>query len=717
MAPINIDCGLVKRDLSVSDECVQSTMLEHNAECGSVHSNAKEECITVTECSKYNSKILSTATEDVSPIVTSGQRCGRSGSDKGISDHNCHVATHASGGVMPLTPVKCFDPITVASGDRVQSTHVFSDWPTSAERSNCGDMAHWVTGESADLSTAGPPRGSYITSPQIASTCPMEIRLLPRHRIGGIPSQMNLSAWNYYLQFEDDDATRWYLHDGVKHGFAIVDDNDIISSYCCDNYSSALTGEAFQFVDNLISSELLEGKYVKASSQPHCVHALGAVPKQDGSYRPITDCRRPEGISINNHMQETFQSFNYITIDHVAANVSSGCYMATADISAAYRSVSIREDQWTYQGIRWPIEGELFPLWDVRLSFGLRCAPFIFSEMSDFVASTMKRLGFTCVANYLDDFLVFGESFEECQDAQRTLITLLGDLGFIVSWKKCTTPSTCVRYLGIIIDSEEMCLSLPDDKLSKLHSELQFFAKRDRATKKQIQRLCGIIAHCSKVIRGGRTFSRRIIDLLAGLPDGNPRIRLSSNFKSDLDWWIQFAKTFNGKEFIIFPNVGDGPMFSTDASLKGYGLLADTDWQAGYFNSDLQPGGLETCNPAHEHWLNVDVNDDTNINYLELVPIWLALKRYSKTWSNCHVVCLSDNTQVVAMLRKGHSVNKQCMVLLRSIFWICATNNIYVTTEHIQGKFNHIPDMLSRIGFSNSLSDLSFGSICCSGCD
>ena len=45
-----------------------------------------------------------------------------------------------------------------------------------------------------------------------------------------------------------------------------------------------------------------------------------------------------------------------------------------------------------------------------------------------------------------------------------------------------------------MIDSQSLTLSLPEDKIVKLHKELEFFVDRTRATKKQIQRLCGIIA-------------------------------------------------------------------------------------------------------------------------------------------------------------------------------------------------------------------------------
>ena len=566
--------------------------------------------------------------------------------------------------------------------------------------------------QSADRGIAGQYMDHVYKSPLvIENRCPMSTRVKPRHTIGGIPSQMNVSSWDHYLHYENDLEAKMYLHDGIAHGFAIVDDWEVIPPYYCVNYPSALNGEAFPFIDDLISEEIKEGKYVEASTTPHCVHALGAVPKQDGTFRPITDCRRPEGSSINNFMSSTFQTFTYTTIDEVASHVSSGCYMATVDISAAYRSIHVRHDQWTYQGVMWPKDDELIPLWDARLAFGLRCAPYIFTEISNFIARTMTRLGHAYVANYLDDFLVFGSSFEECQQAQMSLITLLGELGFYVSWKKCSSPSTCVRYLGILIDSQNMSLSLPQDKLDKLKNELEFFKNRTRATKKQIQRLCGVIAHCAKVVRGGRTFSRRIIDLLGGLSAENPRIRLSEEFMLDLHWWISFASEFNGKENIIFPNNGNGPIFATDSCLKGYGILHDRDWQAGYFNSTSLPDLCYCCDNEHGHWMNVNVGDLSNINYLELVPIWLALLRYKESWKDSHVVCLTDNTQVVVMLRSGHSVNKDCMVLLRRIFWLCAKNNIYITSKHVPGCLNTIPDMLSRVCEFDSLANITSYSV------
>ena len=581
-----------------------------------------------------------------------------------------------------------------------------------------GDDQPELNVSSHHLGMAGFETEQNVVLPDIVdkciTMCDMNVRLAGLGNKPVISSQMNIDTWQYYLQFENNEEIRAYLDYGIINGFHIVDEGADIQSYKCVNYDSVYSGSAFHYINDLILSELAQGKYIRADFTPHCVHALGAVPKHDGNFRPITDCRRPLGNSINNYMDSTFQHFSYCTIDEVTMNVTPGCYMATVDIASAYRSVPVHPSDWTYQGISWPLDDKETYLLDTHICFGLRCAPYIFTVISNFIASTMKKLGYQYINNYLDDFIVFGETYEQCQQAQSTLITLLGQLGFNVSWKKCTTPSTSVSYLGILFDSIEYSLSLPKEKLCKLRRELDFFKDKTRATKRQIQRLCGILSHCSKVVRGGRTFSRRVIDLLKGLQDGNPRIRLSSEFRKDVEWWYDFAAEFNGKEFLINPNFGAGPVLQTDSCIQGYGLICDNDWQAGLFNSIDKPLGLGSLDQSHNHWENVLVPQQASINYLELVPIDCALNRFQLSWKNQHVLIYTDNTQVVAPVNRGISQSENSMDLLRGIFWNCAKNNIYLTARHVPGIENYWPDLLSRMYDMSNIYSFYNSSLCCS---
>lgn len=479
-----------------------------------------------------------------------------------------------------------------------------------------------------------------------------------------------------------------------------------------------LHGAAGECINELINKELQMGKYLLVQEKPKCIHSLGAVIKSDNTYRPITDCSQPKGLSVNNHMNKTHYSFVYNSVDDVASMMRPGIFAATVDISSAYRTIPIKEQHRQCQGVRWKIAGELSYLVDTHLCFGAKCAPYVFTQLGNFITRCMNRRGYHGVLNYIDDFICFGDSFKHCQQVQMVLINLLRCLGFHISWKKCSSPSQRTRYLGLIFDSIKMQLILPDDKLHKLHAELAYFDGKSRATRRQLQRLCGILGHCASVVHGGRTFSHRINSLLKGLQD-NRRIRLNRCFKEDLKWWKQFSKTFNGKAPIIKYNYGVGPWFATDASATGYGVFASGDWLAGYFSEhqEIAPICFDSLNPAHGHWQNVILplctDNDNNINFWELIPVLMAIKRYAPGCRGMHIVAFSDNIQVVYAVNKGISSNDSSMRLLQKIFWECVEYNVYLTARYIPGEFNIIPDLLSRASDARYVRALTGFDLCC----
>lgn len=544
---------------------------------------------------------------------------------------------------------------------------------------------------------------------------PLHDRLQHNHMIQGQRSQMNLNGWSHELSFETDLQLKDYLWNGVKDGFHIIDCDVDVPSYECFNYSSALQGEAYKAIDKLILKEIEDGKYILSETKPHNVHAMGAVPKADLSYRPITDCKRPLFSSVNNYMNTTHQAFSFSTVDDVSDMIVPQCYMATVDISSAYRSITINPKDWDRQGISWVVNDEKRYYKDTRLCFGAKCAPFIFTQISRFITNCMVRRGFPNIIGYIDDFWISENSYERCVAAQNSLLGLLGDLGFAASWHKCTSPCQSIRYLGIIFDSINMTMSLPSDKMQKLRSELEFFVKRKRATKHQLQRLCGVLSHAAKVVYGGRIFSRRMIDLLKGLPDKNVRIKLSDDFKEDLQWWRTYAANFNGHATIVSHHYTQEVVLQTDASKGGYGIVVDNDWMAGYISCDLIPQGMEELKQEHGHWYNYELQTSFNINEMELLPIWLAVHRYSHMWRNKLITCQVDNTQVMWAINRGRSVNKNNMVVLRKIFWESVKNNFHMVAIHVKGDENILPDLLSRLRCVNDLSILHDSSLCCVG--
>ena len=221
------------------------------------------------------------------------------------------------------------------------------------------------------------------------------------HFVGGRRIQLNPCVF-FHECFDWDqgmDVNSAFIMDGLLHGFRILDD-DFVGGYFCSNYNSILDGTFKVQMDQTILAELDAEKITMVDSQPRCVHSLGAVSKSDGSLRPITDCKRPLGESINNHMNTVCDGFKFIRIDEVAEVMTPGCYFSVVDIQSAYRSVNIFPDHRTCQGFRWNVDGQDRWFEDNCLSFGLKCAAFIFSRVSEFVVRAMNRRGHSRVFSY-----------------------------------------------------------------------------------------------------------------------------------------------------------------------------------------------------------------------------------------------------------------------------------------------------------------------------
>ena len=93
-------------------------------------------------------------------------------------------------------------------------------------------------------------------------------------------------------------------------------------------------------------------------------------------------------------------------------------------------------------------------LWSPNLCFftlGYLWAPSVvqkFYRLTQSVRHMMKRSGLKTIIVYLDDFLVIGETKEECQKAFSTLLQLLQYLGFQISWHKDIGPTQKLVFLA-----------------------------------------------------------------------------------------------------------------------------------------------------------------------------------------------------------------------------------------------------------------------------
>ena len=306
---------------------------------------------------------------------------------------------------------------------------------------------------------------------------------------------------------------------------------------------------------------------------------------------------------------------------------------------------------------------------DTALPFGLRSAPKIFSASADALAWVMHSNGICQQLHYLDDFLFLGAaSTHECAASLQTALQVCQRLGVPVAAHKTEGPSTCLTFLGIQIDSVAMQLSLPPDKLSQIRGLVLSWRSKRAATKQELQSLIGHLSHAATVVQHGRTFMRRMFDLAKRVQQAHHHVRLSQDFRSDLQWWASFLPRWNCKSMLHLPNPQH--IITADAS----GSLG-----CGAFGS-------------HGRWFQLQWPQSCASHHIaakELVPVVMAIALWGAQWQATTVLVRSDNTAVLAALMSGSAKDPLLMHPLRCL-------HLHLVARHLAGVENTAADALSR---------------------
>ena len=122
-------------------------------------------------------------------------------------------------------------------------------------------------------------------------------------------------------------------------------------------------------------------------------------------------------------------------------------------------------------------------------------------------------------------------------------------------------------------------LYLPDSKLCELQQLLSDTLLKRSITKRKLQSLEVKLNFAARVVFGGRTFLRRIIDVTNTLSGPHHHMRIETSLRVDLSWRANFlSSVFNGKAFFVDSTPTALEEFSTDACPIGGGGFFQGDW-------------------------------------------------------------------------------------------------------------------------------------------
>ena len=327
---------------------------------------------------------------------------------------------------------------------------------------------------------------------------------------------------------------------------------------------------------------------------------------------------------------------------------------------------------------------------DGMLPFGLRSAPKIFTAVADALEWVARQRGVSEIDHYLDDFVTLGpHATSDCQKNFDIIIQTCADLGVPLALEKLEEPTTCLTFLGIEINTLDGTLRLPQDKFDHLQQTLQLWSRRKSCTRLELESLIGLLQHACRVVRPGRSFLRRLIDLLRPPRRPHHHIRLNRQSRADIQWWRVFACHWNG--IALFPPPSKpGLEITSDASGHwGCGTWTGPDW--------LQFQWPEEAKDRH-------------ITFKELVAILLACTVWGDRWARSRVTCRCDNQAVVQIICSRSCRDQSLMDLLQCLFFMEAHFQFKLMATHIAGVHNGLADDLSRNRCSSFLSKAPWAS-------
>ena len=343
--------------------------------------------------------------------------------------------------------------------------------------------------------------------------------------------------------------------------------------------------------------------------------------------------------------------------------------MAKVDIKDAYYSVPILPEHQKY--LKFYFRGKLYQF---------TCLPDGPRKFTKLLKPPLSylRLQKVTVAGFIDDLITLGRSFTECERNIKLIVTLLDSLGFVVHPNKSIfVPARSIEYLGFVIDSQLMTISLTQKKKASIKQLCQEVLQEEFLIIRKVPKLLGKFTSSFPAVRFGplhyRSLERdKILALKFAKGNFDKKMKVSQAGKMDILWSINnIEDSFSP---IQIPNCGF--LLKTDGSKSGWGAIFDKEATGGHF--ELGESLL-------------------HINVLELKAVLFGLKKLCSHLRQTHIKVLSDNTTAVCAINNmGSCKSLLCDQEVRRIWSWAIERDIFITAAHIPGILNVEADQESR---------------------
>eukprot|EP00435_Cladocopium_sp_Y103_P013813 s3866_g3.t1 len=392
--------------------------------------------------------------------------------------------------------------------------------------------------------------------------------------------------------------------------------------------------------------------------------------------------------------------------------------LAVVDISDAFMSFAVCEKELPHT-LAPNVESQDFYLF-VALLFGYKTAPLLWSRLASMIGRFLQSLVQGKEGQhqiYLDDALwVLQGTLRERNSVLAMIITTLFALGLKVSLKKGLRSSQ-VQWVGVrfTLTEDSVILGLPEKFMAELLELLEGWDSAGMAPLKSLRQAAGKVAWLSGILPRARwtvsVFYRvlhdRLQDVASGAEQRRREQRADNRNKDGLfhvkqleqarAWLVQFinvAKSQPTRKFRL--DVGKYPKATiiTDASPLGAGALLLIN------NRIVQAYSTKvTHRDARLLGFEDDWENSSSQGIVEMFAVLLALKKWAKELSSCHVELQiqADSVVALATTQRLSSSRPTLNFFGGETAIVCEQIGIEsLRTLHIPGAANVLADYLSR---------------------
>ena len=372
------------------------------------------------------------------------------------------------------------------------------------------------------------------------------------------------------------------------------------------------------------------------------------VRKRDGSDR-VCNYQKLNKVSI-------FDPEPTARADDIFTEVSTAHYLSTIDLSKGYWQIPVAEEDIVKTGFITSEGTFVFK----RTPFGMLNSGATFNRM-------MRKLlvGLSGVTNYVDDILVYSETWEQHIEALHNVFQRIKDANLHARPSKCTLGATSVDYLGHRIGAGN--IGLQEFNVNKIKQA------EKPSTKKQVRSFLGLTGYYRNYIPNYSTVAAPLTDLTKkGSPNkvvwGEAQERAYESLRNHLTNYPVLKLPDMSKQFVL----------RTDASDIGLGACLMQEHDNEMFPVAFASKKLSKRERAY------------SVIERECLAIVWAVQKFQLYLYGREFVLQTDH-QPLAYLDRCKFLNSRIMR------WALFLQSYSIHIEAIKGSLNVGADYMSRI--------------------